>query len=176
MSNRFEYDELIYKGRVAQVHRVGVRTPGGEVLQRDWIHYGGAAVILPLLSDGRIILIRNVRFAVNETLWELPAGMLDGDEAPQVGARRELEEETGYTAGRLEKLGAFYSAPGSSDEMLHAFVARDLVGGPQKLEKYEEITVEALPDDTVRQMVLDGTIHDAKTISTLALYWLGKGR
>jgi len=172
---RFEYDEIVFKGRVAEVHKVGVRMPDGRVVQRDWIRYNGAAVILPILDDGSIVLIRNYRFAVEETLYELPAGMLEAGENPAVGAARELTEETGYSAGRLEKLGQYYTGPGSCNELMHAFVATNLSAGPQKLEAYEQIEAVAVSDADVRAMVADGRIHDAKTIATLGLWWLKKG-
>lgn len=171
---RFEYDETVFKGRVAEVHKVGVRMPDGRVVQRDWIRYNGAAVILPILDDGSIVLIRNYRFAVEETLYELPAGMLEPGEAPAVGATRELTEETGYTAGRIEKLGRFYTGPGTCNEVMHAFVATDLVGGTQDLEIYEQIETEVLSEAEVRAMVADGRIHDGKTIAALGLWWLRK--
>jgi len=172
MGERFEYDELVFDGKVAKVHNVGVRMPDGRVVARDWIHYPGAAAILPVLADGSIVLIRNVRFAVAETLYEVPAGMLEPDEDPGVCAARELTEETGYTAGALEKLGQFYTGPGTCDEVMHVFLATDLADGPQDLETYERIEVEVQPAERVREMVRDGRIHDAKTIAALGMYWL----
>jgi ADP-ribose pyrophosphatase len=174
MKPRFEYDELVYKGRVAELHNVGVRMPDGKVVQRDFIHYVGAAVILPVLDDGSIVFIRNYRFAVEETLLELPAGMLDGGEDPAIGAVRELAEETGYTAAKLEKLCQFFSGPGTCDEVMHCFLATGLKLGKQALEDYEEITVEVISDKEARAMVADGRIHDAKTIATLGIYWVRK--
>ncbi len=175
MDERFTYDELIYRGRVADFHQVGVRMPGGRVVRRDFVHYGGAAVILPVLDDGSIVLIRNRRFAVNEHLLELPAGMLNDGEDPLAAAARELTEETGYTAGRIEPLGTFFTSPGSSDENMHAFLAQDLSNGPQALEDYEQITVEVHSDAAVRERVREGTLHDGKSIGALCLYWLRKG-
>ena len=87
---------------------------------------------------------------------------------------RELTEETGCTATKMEKLGAFFTGPGSTDENMHAYLATGLTRGEQNLETYERITVEVYPDSQVRQMVSDGTIHDGKTIATLGLYWLQK--
>ena len=176
MSERFEYDELVFEGRVARVHRVGLRMPDGHVVPRDFIHYAGAAVILPVLDDGSVVLIRNYRFAVDETLYGLPAGMLEPDEPPEACAARELAEETGYTAGRLEKLGQFFTGPGTCDEVMHAFLATELTPGPQHLERYEQIDPEPLPEAEVRAMVADGRLHDGKTIAALALYWLRSGR
>lgn len=173
---RFERDQLIYKGRVAELHKVGVRMPDGRIVERDFVHYGGAAVVLPVLGDGSIVMIRNYRFAVEEHLLELPAGMVDGAEDPEAGAARELAEETGYVAGRIEPLGVFFTGPGSTDERMHAFLATDLKAGPQHLEAYEEIRVETHTEEQVRRMICDGTIHDGKTIAALALYWLKHGK
>jgi ADP-ribose pyrophosphatase len=169
---RFERDELVFDGIIAKVHKVHLAMGDGQLVQRDYIHYPGAAIVLPVLADGSIALIRNWRFAVQEQLCELPAGVLEEGEAPAACAARELTEETGYTAGKLEKLGGFYTGPGTSDEFIHAYLATELTDGRQALEHYEEITVEVRRDDQVRRMVTDGTIRDAKTISALALYWL----
>lgn len=172
MDDRFAYDELVYDGRIAKVRKVGLRMPDGNVVQRDFINYPGASVVLPVLDDGAIVMIRNYRFAVEETLWELPAGILEDGEPPELCAARELTEETGYTAGSLEKLGKFYPGPGTNDELMHAFLATGLAAGDQDLDRYEDITVEVIAPDQVKDMVADGRIHDGKTIATLALYWL----
>lgn len=170
--DRFVSHELIFDGTVAKGYAVEVRMEDGRAVRRDYFHYGGAAVILPVLDDGSIVLIRNYRFAVDEHLLELPAGMLDADEEPGLCAARELAEETGYLAGRVEKLGAFFSGPGTTDENMHAYLATKLTAGDQNLETYERITVEVYPEGLVRRMVADGEIHDAKTIAALGLYWL----
>ena len=154
MEERFEYDDLVFDGLIAKVHKVGLRMDDGRVVQRDYIRYPGAAVVLPVLDDGSIVLIRNYRFAVDERLYELPAGVLEEGEDPAQCAERELAEETGYTAGRIEKLGRFYSTPGTTDEFLEAYLACDLTDGTQDLERYERITVEVLPESEVRRMVL----------------------
>ncbi|MCY2929379.1 MAG: NUDIX hydrolase [Planctomycetota bacterium] len=174
MDAKIEHRELIYEGRVAKGYKVTLRMDGGLLVQRDLFCFGGAAVILPVLDDGSIVMIRNYRFAVEEHLLELPAGMLDPGEDPMEGARRELAEETGCTAGAMEKLGQYFTGPGSTDENMHAFLATGLTRGPQNLENYERITVEVYPDSDVRRMVADGTIHDGKTIAALGLYWLRK--
>jgi ADP-ribose pyrophosphatase len=90
------------------------------------------------------------------------------------GIVRELIEETGYRAGKMGKLGRFFTGPGTCDERMHSFLATDLQAGAQDLEDYEQITVEVHGDEEVRRMLADGRIHDGKTIATLGLYWLGK--
>jgi len=174
MDDRFAYDELVYDGRIAKVHKIGLKMADGKVVQRDLIRYSGAAVVLPVLDDGSIVMIRNYRFAVDERLWELPAGILEDDEDPSLCAARELTEETGYTARRIEKLGQFYPGPGTNDEVMHSFLATDLSPGEQDLERYEDITVKVISPDEVKQMIADGRIHDGKTIATLTLYWIKK--
>ncbi len=173
MDERFEYDRLIYDGKIAKFHEVGLKAPDGKVLKRELIRYPGAVVILPVLDDGSVVMIRNYRFAVDENLWELPAGMLEEGEDPARCAERELSEETGYRAGEIRKLGQYYMGPGTNDEVMYAYLATGLVDGPQNLEQYEQITVEILSQKRLREMILDGTVHDSKTISTMALYWLG---
>ncbi len=172
MDGRFEYNELVFDGMIAKAYKVGVKMDDGKIVQRDFLHYAGAAVVLGVLDDGRIIMIRNYRFTVDEHLYELPAGMLEDGEEPIDCAARELTEETGYKAGKVAPLCEFYSGPGTTDEKMHCFLATELVPGRQNLETYERITVEAIGDDTVRRMVADGTIHDAKTIAALGVYWL----
>ncbi|MBL7132617.1 MAG: NUDIX hydrolase [Phycisphaerae bacterium] len=157
---------------VAKGYEVGVRMDDGKVVRRDYLHYDGAAVILPVRDDGSIVMIRNYRFAVDENLLELPAGMLSTGEPPEVCAARELTEETGYKAQKVEKLGQFYTGPGTSNQILHSFLATGLTEGAQNLEEYERITVESFSQAQIRRMIAGGEIHDAKTISTLSLYWL----
>jgi len=174
MGRRFEYDHLVFDGIIAKAHKVGLRMDDGRIVPRDYIRYPGAAVVLPVLGDGRFAFINNYRFAVDEVLYELPAGCLGEGEDPAACAARELTEETGYSAGNLRKLGGFYTGPGVSDEYIHAFLATELTEGRQKLERYERITVDLLEEAQVRSMVARGKIKDAKTIATLALYWLSK--
>ncbi|MHC4563196.1 MAG: NUDIX hydrolase [Planctomycetota bacterium] len=172
---RFVEHELAFDGTTVKGYFVTVRMDDGRVVQRDYFHYTGSAVILPILDDGRIVLIRNSRFAVQEDLLELPAGRIDGGESAESAAGRELTEETGYVAGALEKLGEFYSAPGNADENLFVYLATDLSQGRQKLETYEKISLIPTAEDDVRRMIAGGEIHDAKTIAAMTLYWLRKG-
>ncbi|MEO0322271.1 MAG: NUDIX hydrolase [Myxococcota bacterium] len=151
------------------VDRVTVDTPAGPVA-RDVVVHPGAVVILPVLEDGRFVLIRNRRVAVGETLLELPAGTLTPGEAPATCARRELAEETGYRARALAPLLTFYPSPGVLDEVMHGFVASGLEPGAQDLDAGEEIDVEVMDRAALDQALESGAIKDGKTL-TLLLWW-----
>ena len=163
--------ELLLSNSLFQVARLTFEGPDGSEIVRDVIEHRGAAVILPLLDDDRIILIRNMRRTVGKVLWELPAGTLEPGEDPDVCAAREVEEETGYRAGRLTPLASFYASPGILDERMHGFLATELVRSEQSLDKDEEIEVFPIPQWQVRDMIKDGHIEDGKTIALL-LYWM----
>ncbi len=175
MYDKLEHDELIHESFLFQVHRLQFRTSEGKSVLRDLVKHNGAALILPVLADGSIVMIRNYRYAFERYLWELPCGTLEDGEDPVICAARELTEETGYTAGRMEKLGSYCSCPGYSNEVIHAFLATDLSSGRQVLDDHEDITIEITPDQKVRRMVADNQITDGKTIAALSLYWLKTG-
>ena len=154
------------------VERRTIDCPGKGRITRDVVVHPGAVVILPILSNDRFIMIRQFRRAIDEELWELPAGTLEPDEKPIVTAARELEEETGYRAGRIDPLIDFYPSPGILTERMYAFVATELEHVGQRLDGGEEIEVEILPRDGIRRMLIGGEFHDAKTIATLGLWFL----
>ncbi len=165
-------DELLCEGRVCRFHRIGLRVDTGEVVQRDLVEFPGAVVVVPVRGDGAVVFIRNQRFAVDEELLELPAGMLERDEDPAAAAARELTEETGYTAGRVERLGGFYSCPGATNEYLHVFLATELRDGRQSLEPHERIRLQVVPPGKVGGMIASGELHDAKSIAAWTLWRL----
>ncbi len=136
----------------------------------DVVTHPGAAVILPVTEDGRIILIRNQRHAVGETLLELPAGTREPPEPTIETARRELREETGYSAGRLEPLVSYYTAPGFCNEFIDAFVATGLTPGPTAHEATERITIQPMRTDELHDAIRQGRVRDAKTIATFLYY------
>lgn len=140
---------------------------------KEAVIHPGAAVILPIVDDDNIIMIKNYRFVVDATLWELPAGILEPDEPPIETAKRELIEETGYRAKSVEPLTTFYTSPGICDEIMHAFVAKDLEFVGQDLDDTEEIEVEIVSWTKVKEMIKLGEIMDGKSLAAL-LYYLCK--
>jgi ADP-ribose pyrophosphatase len=170
MSEAYAYEELLAAGRVVHFYRVGVEMPDGSVLPRDLVRLGESVCILPLLDDGRVVLIRNRRHAVGQWLWEVPAGMIDPGEQPDGAARRELREEAGYRAGRLDRLGRIFTAPGAVDERMHVFRATGLDEVGQALEAYEQIEVHRLHLAEVDRMIASGELCDAKTIAAVSLH------
>ncbi|NBB95493.1 MAG: NUDIX domain-containing protein [Planctomycetes bacterium] len=169
------HDDVVHSSYVFDVHRTGLMLPSGERVTRDVVRTRGAALVLPVLDDGRIVMIRQYRFAHNEVMWELPCGGLEDGESPKACAVRELREEAGYTAGHVEPLGKCYSTPGFTDEIIHNYLATNLADGQQDLDEHEDIEVACLEDPKVRQLVVDGNVVDAKTICALTTYWLRKG-
>jgi ADP-ribose pyrophosphatase len=151
------------------VVRHTVETPGGKSKTREIVRHPGACVIVPLLDDGRVCLIRNYRIAVNQTLIEVPAGTLEPPEPPAVTAERELIEETGYRARKIEFLHAFFLSPGILDEKMHLYVATGLTAGETAREEGEEIENWLVPFDEAVAMVFRGEIQDAKSI--VGLLW-----
>ena len=179
-------DELIYKGDRVDLVRRTVRTNSGGAQVREVCLHRGAVIILPVLGDGRIVLIRNRRHTVFDTLLELPAGTLEyaaatgepGDptEDPALAAARELTEETGYTAGNILPFGWFYTSPGILTEKMYAFIATELSAGRQELEDNEQIQVELAAPEHVLRMIQENRIVDAKSIATLLKYFTATKR
>ncbi len=163
-------DKVVYKGRRVDMALRSVKTTSGAMIEREIVVHPGAVIILPVLDDGRLVLIRNLRHAVLQWLWELPAGTLEPREGPAKCAARELEEETGYRAGRVEPFGWFYTSPGILTEKMYAFVARELTPGPQALEDNETITVECLEPAEVLALIKSNEIVDGKTIAVVLKY------
>lgn len=142
----------------------------GKVYTRQIVDHPGAVIILPLTHDDKIIMIRNKREGVLQTLWELPAGTLEKGEEPLFTAKRELEEETGYTSQDVRFLFQFFSTPGFCNEILYAYIAKDLTFAGQHLDPTESIEVYTLSLDEALDKIQRGIICDAKTICLLLYY------
>jgi len=159
-----------FAGRFIRVSLEEHWLPDGRRGAFEIVRHPGGAAVLPVLEDGRVLLIRQFRPAVDTSILELPAGKLEAGEEPLLCAARELEEETGYRAGRLEPLGQMWTAVGFCDELLHLFLARDLSRGEQALEPDEFIETIPLPLDEALALLRRGEIRDGKTQLALLLY------
>jgi ADP-ribose pyrophosphatase len=170
MSYHLLEKKIIYKGKKVHVEVHRVQDESGRETNRELCIHPGAVVILPVLSPSRIVLIRNRRYTVRQALIELPAGTLEKGEEPINCAGRELQEETGYVAGRLKPIGSFFSSPGILTEKLYAFAAYDLEKSKTALEEDEEIETREMDFDQAIEMIRSGEIADAKTIATLLMF------
>ena len=139
----------------------------GSTAKREVVEHPGGVTVLPLEPDGTVWCVRQYRYPFSRTLLEVPAGKLEPGEAPELAAARELSEETGLTAGRMQYLGANFTSPGYSEEVLHIYLARDLHRGAAHLDPGEFLNVERHPLEELVQMALDGELCDGKT--TVAL-------
>jgi ADP-ribose pyrophosphatase len=158
----------IFEGRVFDVTVDTVREHG-QTYVRDVVHHPGSAVILPIFEDDTIALVKQYRHPAVKYLLELPAGTLNDRERPEIGAARELEEELGVVAGRLEKLSEFFISPGFLSEKMWLYLATDLRETEQRLEEDEAIEIVRVSIDRALQMISDNEIEDAKTIIGLLL-------
>ncbi len=159
---------MVHRGRVFDFTTERVTLTNGVTVNMEIIRHPGAAAIVPLTAAGEVILLQQYRHAVGGSLWEIPAGTMDADDrTPLACARRELVEETGFSAASWRALGELTPVPGYSDERIHLFLARDLTPASQNLDADEIVAVHRLPLAAVRQMVFDGRITDAKTIAGL---------
>ena len=167
----------IYTGRVVHLDVDTVRYPDGSTGEMEMLRHPGAAAVLPLASDARgadptVLLIRQYRYATGGALLEIPAGRLDPGEEPAACARRELQEEVGVTAGRLERLTTIWTTPGFTDERIHLYWAADLAAGAHAREPDEFIEVVPKPLSEALGMVRNGEICDGKTVVAI-LYMAG---
>jgi len=163
--------ELAYQGRSISVWVEDAELPNGRTVPLDIVRHPGASAVVPFESDDDVLLIRQHRHAAGGTIWEVPAGKLDG-ETPAVCAARELEEEAGRRAGRLVPLGAIWTTPGFTDERIHLFAAFDLAPVPHRREADEVIEVVRMSLTDALELVFRGELSDAK--SALALIHAGR--
>lgn len=158
----------IYEGRVFDVRLDRIREGDAEY-DREVVIHKGSAVIVPVFGDGTVGLVRQYRHPAGKSLLEVPAGSLEEGEDPLEGARRELEEEIGVAAGKIEKIAEFYVSPGFLSEKMFIFLAMELTPTTQNLEEDELIDIEQIPLAEAVRMARDGRIEDAKTIVGLII-------
>jgi ADP-ribose pyrophosphatase len=159
----------VHAGKVVDLDVDEVVEPGGIAGTREVVRQRGSVAALPVHEDGRVVLVRQYRYAVDALVWELPAGRRDPGETPEEGARRELEEEVGLRAGALEPLLVFWTTPGFCDEVMHLFRATALEAVPARPEADEKIESRTFTLDEAMGMVQRGEIREGKTLVALLL-------
>lgn len=163
--------ELVYKGSIVDFYKDTVKVPNGNVVKWDFIKHQGAAAVVPVMEDGRILMVRQYRNALDRYTLEIPAGGLNGPEEPTMeAAARELEEETGYHAGKIKWLITIRTTVAFCNEKIDIYVATDLTPGSQHLDEDEYINVEAMTVDELCDKIFAGEIEDSKTISAIMSY------
>lgn len=167
----------LYRGSVVHLTVEDVTLPNGHTMALEIVRHPGASAVVALDADGGVTLLRQYRHAVGSYLWEIPAGKLDHGEEPDACAVRELAEEAGLVAARMEPVGSIVTCPGFCDEVIHLFVATGLTRGPSALGPDEVIdTVTTVPLTQAMDMIRTGAIRDVKTIAGLTQAYLRYGR
>jgi ADP-ribose pyrophosphatase len=159
----------VYDGPVVYLRVEEASLPSGQKIPLDVIRHPGASAIVPLDWNGEVVLIRQYRHAAGGFIYEVPAGKPDGGEAPEVCAARELIEEAGVEAGRIDHLGSILTTPGFTDEVIHLYLGRELIRAEQRLEHDEVLSVERVTLARALEMCTSGEIRDAKTVCALFL-------
>ncbi|MCA1645457.1 MAG: NUDIX hydrolase [Chloroflexi bacterium] len=170
MTEDAQTDREIYAGRVVTLRLKYVRQPDGRARLREIVEHAPGAAVVAVDPHGQVLLVRQPRPAVNASLLELPAGLVEPGEQPIDCARRELAEETGFAAERLEPLVRFYTSPGFSTELIHIFVARGLHESAVEPDPEEEIELVRMPLEQAITQVLRVELSDAKTVAGLLAY------
>ncbi len=162
--------EVVYEGPVFGVRRDEVLEPGGLRATREVVTHPGSVVVLPVLDDGRVVLIRQYRHATRQYLWELVAGRMDPGETPKRAAARELLEETGYRAKRFSVFLDVFPTPGFVEERMFILLAEGLTAGKAQPEEDEKIEVRAYSMKELKQMIHRGKLRDAKSVAGILYY------
>lgn len=164
--------KTLFRGRIVTLEVDSVELPDGGTATREVVRHKPAIGLVPVLGNGNILLVRQYRYATGETLFEIPAGIVEDGEEFLDTAMRELQEETGFKASSLEKIAEFYTSPGFSNELLVVFVAKGLEESKLEPDDDEFIDLVELPPDRVQKMMDDGTIRDGKTFAALSWYFM----
>ncbi len=171
MSEKVLKSEIVFQGQFLKVTRDQIKTAKGHLSYREYIKHPGAAVILPVLDNGEILLVKQYRHALRKVFYELPAGKKDAGEEPIKTAHRELQEETGYTTDQMQLMTIIHPVIGYADEEMHIYLATNLKAGPANLDPGEELEVISLESSKLKVMVQKGEITDVKTLVGLFWYW-----
>jgi ADP-ribose pyrophosphatase len=166
--------QLVWKGRLLELHQATVALPDGVHTTREYIVHPGAVMVVPILDDGRLVMERQYRYPMKRVMLEFPAGKIDAGEPPFTTAVRELTEETGYTAREWARAGVLHNAIGYSDEVIEIWFARGLQRGAARLDDEEFLEIVIHSEAEVDDMCRSGAITDAKTL--IGLLWLQKWR
>ena len=167
LTERMVSSQTIFEGKIIKVTLDQAQLPDGKLAAREVVYHPGGVAVLALDEDKNVALVRQFRYPIQQELLELPAGKLDhGSEGHLLGAQRELSEETGLEAGKWTYLGYTLASPGFCDEALHMYLARGLTQKEQHLDEDEFLNVVTMPFDQLVEQVMDGTITDAKTVTT----------
>jgi ADP-ribose pyrophosphatase len=161
--------DVLYQGKVVDLYVDTLLMPSGRKAIREVVTHPGGVVVVPVLEDGRLVLLRQFRYPLQTFILEFPAGKLDSNQTPVDTARRELEEESGYRAENMHFELSFHTSPGFCNEIIHLFLASGLTQVEQRLEEGEQISVEIVTVEECMKMIESGEIADAKTI--LGLLW-----
>ncbi len=163
--------KLVYEGTIINMYKDHIRVPNGNIVDWDFIGHKGAAAVIPITEDGKILLVRQWRNALDRFTIEIPAGGLEGADEPMIDcAARELEEETGYKSDNLEFLVSLRTTVAFCNERIDVFVARNLVKTSQKLDEDENIEVKAYEMQELLEMIRKGIMQDSKTVSAILAY------
>lgn len=161
--------EILLQGRAFRVRRDTLKTPDGRETKLEIIEHGGSVVLIPVDHEGNLLFVRQYRHAAGEDLLELPAGTRNDEEPFEECAAREIREETGLEAGKLQKIGGFYLVPGYSTEFMAVFLATELKENPLQADEDEFLQVEKVPLKQAVEMAEHGEIQDAKSLAALLL-------
>ena len=161
--------ENILQGRAFKIRRDHLKTPDGGETKFEIIEHGGSVIIIPIDADGNLLFVRQYRHAAEMNLLELPAGTRDGDEPYEDCAAREIREETGMEAGKLQKVGEFYLAPGYSTEFMAVYIATELKHNPLEADDDEFLEVEKISIQKAFELAESGEMPDAKSLAALLL-------
>lgn len=171
LTEKIVHKTRVFEGRIINLRVDEVTLPNGSTATREVVEHPGAVAVVPVRSDGSVIMVKQYRHPAAKIMLEIPAGKLDVNENPDICAVRELEEETGYKAGNIQKLAAVYTTPGFTNEIIHIYMATDLKETKQNTDEDEFIDIEYYSPIQLKELAKAGEIDDAKTL--LGLFMAG---